>query len=193
MADEEILMESLLLLVGGDETTRHVMTGGMYELLRRPHDIEALARDPAGIPRAVEEMLRWVSPIRNMNRTATVDVEINGQQVKEGDRILLLYPSANRDESRFVDPMTFDIERTPNEHVAFGFGSHFCLGSSLARLELTVAFETLLDRLPDLRLAPDVEPANRPANFVSGYESMPAEFTPGTRIVTARTSTTEGN
>ncbi|MFI5044485.1 MAG: cytochrome P450 [Acidimicrobiales bacterium] len=192
--DDAVLHESLLILIGGDETTRHVITGGLYQLLTNGRaGWERLLADRSLIPSAVEESLRWVSPIKNMARTATQDVELHGKQIKAGEKLLLLYPSANRDESRFVDPMTFDIERTPNEHVAFGFGSHFCLGSSLARLELTVAFETLLDRLPDLRLAPDVEPANRPANFVSGYESMPAEFTPGTRIVTARTSTTDGN
>jgi cytochrome P450 family 142 subfamily A polypeptide 1 len=126
----------------------------------------------------VEESLRWVSPIKNMARTATRDVELHGQQVKEGQKLLLLYPSANRDESHFVDPMTFDITRTPNDHVAFGFGTHFCLGASLARLELKVAFEQILERLPDIRLAGDGEPDFRPASFVSGYEQMPVAFTP---------------
>jgi cytochrome P450 family 142 subfamily A polypeptide 1 len=123
-------------------------------------------------------MLRWVSPIKNMARTATHDLELAGQDVKEGQKLLLLYPSANRDETVFEDPFRFDIERTPNDHVAFGFGPHFCLGNSLARLELKVMFDRLLDRLPDLRLASPDEPAYRPANFVSGYEGMKVTFTP---------------
>jgi len=127
---------------------------------------------------AVEEMLRWVSPIKNMARTATRDVELHGKQIREGQKLLLLYPSANRDEDVFADPFTFDIGRTPNEHVAFGFGTHFCLGASLARLEMRVVFDRLLDRLPDLHLVDDAEPAFRPANFISGYETMKVAFTP---------------
>jgi cytochrome P450 family 142 subfamily A polypeptide 1 len=113
-----------------------------------------------------------------MNRTATRDVEVGGQQIHEGDDVLLLYPSANRDEDVFEDPFRFDVERTPNDHVAFGFGTHFCLGNSLARLELKVMFEQLLSRLPDLELVDDTEPAYRPANFISGYEHLPVRFTP---------------
>jgi cytochrome P450 family 142 subfamily A polypeptide 1 len=127
---------------------------------------------------AVEESLRWVSPIKNMARTATRDVELHGKTIREGQKLLLLYPSANRDEGQFTDPMTFDVARTPNDHVAFGFGPHFCLGAALARLELRVAFERVLDRLPDLRLAAAAEPPLRPASFVSGYETMPVEFSP---------------
>jgi cytochrome P450 family 142 subfamily A polypeptide 1 len=176
--DDEIVMESLLILIGGDETTRHVITGGAYQLLAERSRWEALRADPGLLPTAVEEMLRWVSPIKNMARTATDDVELGGQLVPEGDKLLLLYPSANRDEAVFPDASTFDIRRTPNEHVAFGFGTHFCLGASLARLELRVVFEQLLARLPDLALADDREPSHRAANFVSGYESMPVTFTP---------------
>ncbi len=176
--DDEIVMESLLILIGGDETTRHVITGGAYQLLTERSRWEALRRDPTLLPVAVEEMLRWVSPIKNMARTATADVELGGQRIAEGEKLLLLYPSANRDEAVFPDASTFDIRRSPNEHVAFGFGTHFCLGASLARLELRVVFEQLLARLPDLALVDDGEPAHRPANFVSGYESMPVTFTP---------------
>ena len=176
---QALIDESLLILIGGDETTRHVISGGAYQLLadgRREWD--RLAADRDLLPTGIEEMLRWVSPIKNMNRTATRDVEVAGQQIHEGDNVLLLYPSANRDESVFDDPFRFDVARTPNEHVAFGFGTHFCLGNSLARLELRVMFEELLDRLPDLELVDEAEPAYRAANFVSGYESMPVRFTP---------------
>jgi cytochrome P450 family 142 subfamily A polypeptide 1 len=174
----EITHESLLILIGGDETTRHVISGGMYQLARNPEQWEALRADPSRLDTAVEEMLRWVSPIKNMCRTATRDVEVGGQAVREGQKLMLFYPSANRDEDVFDDPFRFDIDRQPNEHVAFGFGTHFCLGASLARLELKVMFETLLERLPDLDLVDDSEPANRAANFVSGYQSMPVRFTP---------------
>jgi cytochrome P450 family 142 subfamily A polypeptide 1 len=171
-------MESLLILIGGDETTRHVITGGAYQLLVERSRWESLRAEPDLLPTAVEEMLRWVSPIKNMARTATEDVELGGELVPRGDKLLLLYPSANRDESVFPDAATFDIRRTPNDHVAFGFGTHFCLGASLARLELRVVFEQLLARLPDLALADGREPSHRPANFVSGYESMPVTFSP---------------
>jgi cytochrome P450 family 142 subfamily A polypeptide 1 len=173
-----VIHESLLILIGGDETTRHVITGGLYQLLAHPDQRDALAADRSLMGGAVEEMLRWVSPIRNMNRTVTRDLTYAGCDLAEGDKVILVYPSANRDESVFDDPFRFDIRRSPNEHVAFGFGSHFCLGNSLARLELSVMFDRLLDRLPDIELVDDGEPANRPANFVSGYETMPVRFTP---------------
>jgi cytochrome P450 family 142 subfamily A polypeptide 1 len=176
--DHAVLHESLLILIGGDETTRHVISGGAYQLMRHPEQLQALVDDPSLIPTAVEEMLRWVSPIKNMNRTATADVELHGQLIEAGDQLMLVYPSANRDEDVFEDPFRFDIARTPNDHVAFGFGPHFCLGNSLARLELVVFFEELLRRLPDVQLVDDTEPTYRPANFVSGYEAMPVTFTP---------------
>jgi cytochrome P450 family 142 subfamily A polypeptide 1 len=178
--DHEVIIESLLILIGGDETTRHVISGGVYQLLADRSRWERLLADRSLVNGAVEESLRWVSPIKNMARTAACDTELGGKQVREGQKLLLLYPSANRDEDVFADPMTFDIGRSPNEHVAFGFGPHFCLGAALARLELKVAFERLLDRLPDLDLAdPDAgEPAHRPANFVSGFETLPVVFSP---------------
>lgn len=178
LTEDQVIMDSLLLLIGGDETSRHVITGGIYQLLVEPERWATLRADRSLIPTAVEEMLRWVSPIKNMARTATADVELAGQVIPAGEKVMLLYPSANRDEAVFPDAATFDLRRTPNEHVAFGFGPHFCLGASLARLELRVVLEELLDRVPDLALVDDREPALRPANFVSGYERMPVRFTP---------------
>ncbi len=176
LTDEEILQESLLILIGGDETTRHVMTGGLLELLRRPEQKRRLVDDPALIPSAVEEMLRWISPIQNMNRTATRDTELRGQRIRAGDRLLLLYPSANRDAAAFDRPDEFDVARNPNRHVAFGgFGTHHCLGASLARLELRVLFEELLRRFPDVALA-EGELHVRPNNFIVGLESMPVRL-----------------
>jgi cytochrome P450 family 142 subfamily A polypeptide 1 len=181
MSDDELLMESLLILIGGDETTRHVLSGGMYELLRHPAQLEALARDLSRIPTAVEEMLRWVSPIQNMARTAARDVELHGQRIEAGQKLLLLYPSANRDSAVFSDPFRFDVARTPNEHLAFGLGAHFCLGASLARLELRVFFEELVRRMPDLALASATPPPRRASNFICGLESLAVERHPGTR------------
>jgi cytochrome P450 family 142 subfamily A polypeptide 1 len=185
---DSILHESLLILIGGDETTRHVMSGGAYQLLVEPSRWQRLRDDRVLIVPAVEEMLRWVTPIKNMARTVTRPVEFGGKHLEAGQKLLLLYPSANRDAGHFDDPDTFDLTRSPNDHVAFGFGTHFCLGSSLARLELRALFEVLADRLPDLRLVDPAEPAHRPANFVSGYESLPVAFTPTER----RTPVTSG-
>ncbi len=170
--DDSLVHETLLILIGGDETTRHVISGGMEELLAHPDQLERLSADPAGLmPGTVEEMLRWVTPIKNMARTATRDVELAGAKIKAGQELLLLYPSANRDEAVFEDPDTFDITRSPNPHVAFGFGAHFCLGNQLARLELRVMFERVLARLPDLRLATERAGCRAAqANFISGIE-----------------------
>jgi cytochrome P450 family 142 subfamily A polypeptide 1 len=179
LSDDEILQEGLLILVGGDETTRHVISGGMEALLRRPAERRKLVENPALVPTAVEEMLRWISPIKNMNRTATRDVELRGERIRAGDKVLLLYPSANRDEREFPRADVFDVARHPNHHVAFGGpGAHICLGASLARLELRVMFEELLARLPDLELASDEPLPQRPSNFIVGLERMPVVFTP---------------
>src|SRR5262249_2698174 len=150
---DEIVHESLLILVGGDETTRHVISEGMYQLLLHPDQWAALGADRSLLDTAVEELLRWVSPIKNMARTVTRHVELEGQQLEAGQELLLLYASANRDETAFDHPERFDITRDPNDHVAFGFGAHFCLGNSLARLEIKVMLDRLLTRLPDLALA----------------------------------------
>jgi cholest-4-en-3-one 26-monooxygenase len=173
--DEAVLMEALLILIGGDETTRHVLSGGMYELLRHPDQWRRLRADPTNIPAAVEEMLRWVTPIQNMARTATADVTLRGQRIAAGDKLLLLYPSANRDARAFPDPFRFDVERTPNEHLAFGSGAHFCLGASLARLELRVMFEEILQRMPRLELLSDAPPRMRASNFITGIEELAVE------------------
>jgi cytochrome P450 family 142 subfamily A polypeptide 1 len=171
--DEALLQESLLILIGGDETTRHVISGGMQQLLLHPGQRAALAREPAGLPRAIEEMLRWVSPIQNMSRTLTRDVELRGQALRKGDKLLLLYAAANRDANAFPEPQRFDSTRWPNNHVAFGgYGTHHCMGANLARLELRVMFEEILARAPDLELVPGEPAPVRPANFVVGLEQL---------------------
>jgi cholest-4-en-3-one 26-monooxygenase len=181
--DDSLVYETLLILIGGDETSRHVISGGTAELLAHGDQVDRLAGDPELLPSAVEEMLRWVSPIKNMARVATRDVELEGAHIKAGQELILLYPSANRDAAVFDDPDTFDITRSPNPHLAFGFGAHFCLGNQLARLELKVMTERLLARLPDLHLTTALSALpRRPANFISGIEEMPVAFTPTGRV-----------
>jgi cytochrome P450 family 142 subfamily A polypeptide 1 len=180
MSDDEIVMETLLILIGGDETTRHTLSGGTEQLVRHRDQWDALVADSdALLGGAIEEMLRWTSPVKNMCRMLTADTEFHGTSLRAGEKIMLLFESANFDESMFANADQFDIIRDPNSHVAFGFGTHFCLGNQLARLELRLMTDRVLDRLPDLRLADadDVLPL-RPANFVSGLESMPMVFTP---------------
>jgi len=179
--DESLIQETLLILIGGDETTRHVITGGMLALMSHPEERAKLIEgrhDEAYVVRAVEELLRWVSPIKNMSRTATREVEMRGQTIQEGEQVVVMYPSANRDEEIYPDPFIFDIERESNNHLAFGFGTHFCLGASLARLELKVMFQQLMERLPDLQLKDGVELPYRDSNFIVGPEAMPVTFTP---------------
>lgn len=175
--DDEIVFESLLLLVGGDETTRHVISGGMEQLLSHDDDRRRLVGDPALLPTAVEEMLRYVSPIKNMNRTLTRDTEISGTRLAADEKVLLLYESANFDAEQFDRPEAFDITRSPNDHLAFGFGAHFCLGASLARLEVEVMVGRILRRLPDVELASD----STPPRFLGGLQELPVRFTPTAR------------
>jgi cytochrome P450 family 142 subfamily A polypeptide 1 len=174
--DDSIINETLLILIGGDETSRHVITTGMLSLLENPDQRDILATDPAAIETGVEELLRWVSPIKNMARTVTRDLELCGEQLHEGDQVMLIYPSANRDESVFENADRLDVHRDPNPHLAFGFGPHFCLGASLARLELKIMFEELLRRLPDIELATTDPLPFRESNFITGPETMPVRF-----------------
>ncbi len=177
--DMAILQESLLILIGGDETTRHVMTGGLEQLILNRDQMQILIDDPSKIEIAVEEMIRFVSPIVNMNRTLTRDTELHGEKLREGDRVLLLYAAANRDERNFEDPDRFDVERWPNRHVAFGgYGVHHCLGASLARLELKILFEEIFKRMPDIQFASEEPLKRRPNNFITGIEEMPVTFSP---------------
>lgn len=178
LSNDDILQETLLILVGGDETTRHTISGGIEQLIRHPEQWELLQNNPDKIPLAIEEMLRWTSPLKNMARTITADTEFHGAQLRKGEKMLLMFESANFDEAQFGDPEKFNIQRDPNSHLAFGFGTHFCLGNQLARIELINMIGAVLKRLPDLQLASDAVLPLRPANFVSGLESMPVTFTP---------------
>jgi cholest-4-en-3-one 26-monooxygenase len=186
MSDDEIVMETLLILIGGDETTRHTLSGGTEQLVRHRDQWDMLVnadRRAALLPGAIEEMLRWTSPVKNMCRTLTADTEFHGTQLRQGEKMMLLFESANFDESVFDNPDKFEIQRDPNSHLAFGFGTHFCLGNQLARMELSLMTERVLQRLPDLRLAADSDVLPlRPASFVSGLESMAMVFTPSTPV-----------
>jgi cytochrome P450 family 142 subfamily A polypeptide 1 len=177
-SDASIQMEALLLLNGGSDTTRHVIGGATLALLQQREQWDWLRSNPRALPIAVEEFIRWVTPILNMRRTATRDLELHGAKIREGDELVLMYAAANRDERVFREPQRFDVRRRPNPHLAFGFGTHFCLGASLARLELRVVFEELLARLPDLRLAPGFEPEWVPNAFTRGLRALSLEFTP---------------
>ena len=182
LTNDQIVYETLLILIGGDETTRHTLSGGTEQLLRHPEQWAALSADPALMDGAVEEMLRWTTPIKNMCRTLTADADFHGTALYAGEKILLLFESANFDESVFDDPERFLIGRTPNNHVTFGFGTHFCLGNQLARLEIATMTRRVLARMPDLHLVADAELPLRPANFVSGLEEMPVVFSPTTPV-----------
>ncbi|HTJ41322.1 MAG TPA: cytochrome P450, partial [Kofleriaceae bacterium] len=170
----------LLLSVAGNETTRNLISGGMLALIEHPQQRARLLADPDLLPTAVDEMLRWVTPVNHFRRTATRDVELHGAQIKENDKVVLFYCSANRDEDVFSDAQQFDVGRTPNEHLAFGIGQHSCLGLNLARLEIKVMFEELLKRMPDLELDGPVRRLR--SNFINGVKSMPVKFTPGKRV-----------
>jgi cholest-4-en-3-one 26-monooxygenase len=166
----------MLLLVAGNETTRNLISGGMLALIEHPRERARLMADRALLPTAIEEMLRWVSPVNVFRRTATRDTEIRGQKIREGEKVALFYASANRDEDAFPNPNVFDLGRTPNDHLAFGIGPHFCLGANLARLEIRVMFEEILRRLPDIELAGT--PERLRSYFINGIKRMPVRFTP---------------
>ena len=183
MSDDEIVFETLLILIGGDETTRHTLSGGTEQLLRHQDQWQRLVADLGLLPGAIEETLRWTSPVKNMCRTLTADTEFHGTALSAGEKIMLMFESANFDESVFEDAHEFRIDRNPNSHLAFGFGTHFCLGNQLARLELKIMMSKVVTRLPDLRLADDGMLPLRPANFVSGLESMPVVFTPSAKVL----------
>ncbi len=184
-ADGEVLSQAdlnsffVLLLVAGNETTRNAISHGLYQLTLHPEQRQALVEDFDGLSRgAVEEIVRWASPVIFMRRTLHADHVLSGFELKKGEKVLLFYASANRDEDVFEDPYTFDITRTPNNHVGFGGpGPHFCLGANLARREITVMFRELFKRLPDIHAVGEPDYLN--SNFVNGIKHLRAEFTPG--------------
>ena len=173
---DQVISDCLLLLDGGAETTRTVIARTLLELAARP-DQWALLRDGADLEVATEEFVRWVTPIHNMCRVATEDTEVGGETIRAGDQVVLMYPSANRDTAHFDDPEEFDVTRHPNHHLSFGFGTHFCLGASLARLEIRIFFEELRERVAELAAVPD-SVVEMPNAFVYGLSSAEMTFTP---------------
>ena len=173
--DQELLMFCLTLLVAGNETTRNLLSGGALVLSTHPDERRALAADPSGIPIAIEEMLRWESPIVAFMRTASRDLELRGQKIREGEPLLMVYAAANRDEEVFgEDSERFTPTRHPNPHLAFGIGEHFCLGANLARLEARICFEELLARHRDFELCG--EPQRLQSTLVRGLTALPLSF-----------------
>lgn len=172
LTDDELLQFAFLLLVAGNETTRNLIALGTLALISHPEQCDQLRADPALIPGAVEEMLRWTSPVTHMARTATEDVEIRGQLIRKGEVVVMFYGSANRDEEIFgPDAEDFRITRNPNPHIAFGCGEHACIGAQLARIEATIMFEELLKRYTGFELDGDVERIY--ATMVPGVKTMP--------------------
>ena len=183
LSDDEIVAEALLVQNGGAETTRAVIGQTAVNLIEHPDQRQKLIDDPSPehMKVAVEEFIRWVSPVINMRRTVTETHELHGQTLHEGDELILMYPSANRDPRHFERADEYDVEREHNQHVAFGWGTHFCLGASVARLEIRLMFEELMKRMPDMRLAPGAQPKIVPNCFARTLDEIRVEFTPGAR------------
>ncbi|MFE7638082.1 cytochrome P450 [Kitasatospora sp. NPDC057518] len=169
---EEFETMFFLFAVAGNETVRNGLPGGLYALLSHPEQYELLCERPELVPTAVEEMLRWWPPVMDFRRTATRDVELGGRAIRRGDKVVVYHASANRDGAVFPDPDRFDVTRSPNDHVSFGYGPHFCLGAQLARLQLRSALRCLVERLPGLGLVPGRPPRRLVSNFQNGLKSL---------------------
>jgi cholest-4-en-3-one 26-monooxygenase len=179
LSNDELLMFCVLLMVAGNETTRNAIAGGLRAFTQFPSERHKLVANPELIDSAVEEIVRFTTPVLNFTRTCVSPVTVSGVDLVPGDRVLLLYQCANRDADVFGDPDVFRIDRDPNPHLAFGFGPHYCMGANLARMEIKVVFEELFRRLPDIAVIdPDALPDRSPSAFVAGIHHLPARFTP---------------
>ncbi len=170
----EAMSYYIIAATAGHDTTSSTTAGGLWALAERPDQFRKLKADPSLIPSFLEETIRWVTPVKHFMRSATEDTEVAGVKIARGDWMMLCYPSGNRDEAVFADPFRFDVTRSPNKHVAFGYGAHVCLGQHLARMEMRILWEELLPRLARIEL--DGEPRNTEANFVCGPKSVPVRF-----------------
>ena len=168
----DIVEFAVLLVSAGNETTRHTISWGMHALLEHRDQLSLLRAEPERIPIAVEEWLRWASVVRGLRRTALADTRVAHQKIRSGEQVMLLFPSANRDEDTFLQPFEFRVTRKPNRHLAFGEGVHFCLGANLARLEMRIALQQLLERLPGLRLAPGNRAIPKLTALTNGVERL---------------------
>jgi cytochrome P450 len=174
LEDVDILAFCFLLVLAGNETTRNGISGGLQVLCEHPFERAKLQANPSLMDSAMDEILRWTSPLHHMSRRATADVEIGGQMIREGESVLMWYPSANRDEDVFRDGDRLDITRRPNEHLAFGHHEHFCLGAGFAKREMKVMFEELFRRFPDIQM--DGAPERLRSNFINGVKRMPVKL-----------------
>ena len=170
----EALSYYIIAATAGHDTTSNTTAGAMWAMLDNPDQLAKVKADPALIPGLIEESIRWVTPVKHFMRSATEDTELAGTKIAKGDWMMLCYPSGNRDEAVFTDPFKFDILRSPNKHVAFGYGAHVCLGQHLARMEMRILWEELLPRLDEIAL--DGQPKNMEANFVCGPKTVPVRF-----------------
>jgi cytochrome P450 len=179
LEDAEILGYCFLLTAAGNETTRNATSGGMLALLEHPAELARLRRDPGSTLRAADEIVRWVSPIIHFCRTAVIDTELGGQRIRAGETVVLFYPSAARDEAAFAQPEVFDVGRSPNPHVSFGIGEHYCLGARLARLELAAIVRELVTRIDSLELAAPIERLR--STVIGGIKHMRVRLVPAPR------------
>ena len=164
----------LLLVVAGNETTRQAISHSMKALMDNPDQMQWLLDNPDKYQVAIEELIRWASPVYHFRRTATKDVEIHGKQVKAGDKVVMWWPSANRDDAKFDDPWTLKLDRHPNDHVTFGKGPHTCMGANLARFEMRIMFETLLPRIAEIEQTGDI--VRLRSNFINGIKKFPVRI-----------------
>ncbi len=174
LSDIDVASYYVIIATAGHDTTSSTIAGGLHALIEHPAELTRLREDTALLPTAVDEMIRWVTPVKEFMRTATADAEVGGVTVKEGQAVLLSYPSGNRDEDVFPDPFRFDAGREPNKHLAFGFGVHYCLGAALARMETRALFAELLPRLESIELAGQAE--YTATTFVGGPKHLPIGY-----------------
>ena len=174
LSDFDTLSYYIIIATAGHDTTSSTISGGLHALIQHPGELARLREDAALLPTAVEEMIRWVTPVKEFMRTATADTELGGVPIRQGESLLLSYPSANRDEEVFDEPFRFDVGRDPNKHIAFGFGVHYCLGAALARMETRALFAELLPRLESIELAG--RPEWVATTFVGGLKHLPIRY-----------------
>jgi cytochrome P450 family 142 subfamily A polypeptide 1 len=176
LADDELLQFAMLLVMGGNETTRNAIAGGILALFEHPSQLERLRNDRALMPTAVDEILRFTTVVRALRRWVSADTDFGGKQFEAGQSVVMSFTSANRDERVFDEPNAFRIDRSPNEHLTFGFGAHYCLGASLARMEIAVVLDRILTRLPRMRLARGGEVTRGQSGLSETLLAVPVEF-----------------
>lgn len=174
IGDLEAMSYYIIVATAGHDTTSSSTAGGLLALLQNPEEMQKLRNDPSLLPLAVDEAIRWVTPVKHFMRTATEDYELRGKTIKAGESVMLMYASGNRDEDVFDEPFKFKVDRRPNKHIAFGQGAHHCLGHLLAKMEMRALYKTLLEKVQDIELVG--EPAWVQSQFVSGLKTLPIKF-----------------